>query len=302
MSTLSPASKRLTSSVWPTSKAVASSTTELAHVAHAGQALELAQPGLGQRAWRCPRRPGRRCSRRARACAAAVTVLGFDGHHGDRHHRAVLREDLGHADLAAEDSDAWLAHILISMSTPAASAESHQGVDRLGRGVEDVDEPLVGADLELLPAVLVDERRTQDGELLDTRRQRHRADDVRAGALGRLHDLERRLVQQPVVVCLEADPDPLPCHQAQDLGDGAGAHGVATFADGEALGRLEGDGGDELDVHLDVVAGDDHLGATVELDGPGDVGGAQVELRAGSRCRRGYGGRPPPWSGRTPGP
>src|SRR5687768_17194208 len=37
-------------------------------------------------------------------------------------------------------------------------AESHQGVHRLRRGVEDVDEPLVRADLELLPAVLVDER------------------------------------------------------------------------------------------------------------------------------------------------
>ena len=30
--------------------------------------------------------------------------------------------------------------------------------------------------------------------------------------------------------------------------------------------------------HLDVVAGHDHLGATLEPDGPGDVGGAQVEL------------------------
>src|SRR4051794_16293868 len=93
--------------------------------------------------------------------------------------------------------------------------ESHQGVDRLGRGVEDVDEPLVGADLELLPAVLVDERRTQDRVLLDTRRQRHGADNIRARTLGRLHDLEGGLVQQPVVVCLEADPDPLPRHQAR---------------------------------------------------------------------------------------
>jgi len=42
--------------------------------------------------------------------------------------------------------------------------ESHQGVDRLRRGLQDVDEPLVSADLELLPAVLVDERRPEDGE------------------------------------------------------------------------------------------------------------------------------------------
>src|ERR1700751_787863 len=59
--------------------------------------------------------------------------------------------------------------------------EPHQRVDRLRAGIQDVDEPLVGADLELLPAVLVDEREPQDGELLDARGQRHGADDIRAG-------------------------------------------------------------------------------------------------------------------------
>src|SRR5688572_13864813 len=91
-------------------------------------------------------------------------------------------------------------------------AESHQGVDRLRARIQDVDKPLVGADLELLAGVLVDERGTQDGELLDPGRERHRTDDVRAGALRRLHDLGRRLVEQSVVVGLEADPDPLLCH------------------------------------------------------------------------------------------
>src|ERR1700690_4100482 len=80
--------------------------------------------------------------------------------------------------------------------------EAHQGVDRLGRRVEDVDEALVRADLELLPAVLVDERRAEHGELLDPRRERDRADDVGAGSLGSLDDLGRRLVQQAVVVRL----------------------------------------------------------------------------------------------------
>src|SRR3989337_1434394 len=70
--------------------------------------------------------------------------------------------------------------------------ESHQGVHRLGRGVEDVDEPLVGADLELLAAVLVDERGAQDRELLDPGGQRDRTDDIGAGALGGLHDLGGR--------------------------------------------------------------------------------------------------------------
>src|SRR6185312_10501483 len=51
-----------------------------------------------------------------------------------------------------------------------------------------------------------------------------------------------------------------------DADDGAGTDGPATLADGEALADLDGDRGDELDAHLDVVAG--------------HVGRAQVELRA----------------------
>src|SRR4051794_3018550 len=66
---------------------------------------------------------------------------------------------------------------------------------------------------------------------------------------------------------------------AQDLCDRAGTDGVAALADGEALAGLERDRGDQLDVHVDVVAGHDHLGAAGQADGPGDVRGAQVELR-----------------------
>src|SRR6185503_2163159 len=64
-----------------------------------------------------------------------------------------------------------------------------------------------------------------------------------------------------------------------DADDGAGADGPAALADGEALADLEGDRGDQLDGHLDVVAGHDHLGPVGQADGPGHVGGAQVELR-----------------------
>ena len=60
--------------------------------------------------------------------------------------------------------------------------------------------------------------------------------------------------------------------------DGAGADGAAALADGEALADLEGDRGDQLDRHLDVVAGHDHLGAVGQPDRARDVGGAQVEL------------------------
>src|SRR5688500_7046253 len=63
------------------------------------------------------------------------------------------------------------------------------------------------------------------------------------------------------------------------LGDRAGPHRVAALADGEALAGLQSDGRDQLDVHVDVVAGHHHLRAAGQADRPGDVGGAQVELR-----------------------
>src|SRR5437868_15524948 len=64
------------------------------------------------------------------------------------------------------------------------------------------------------------------------------------------------------------------------FGDDAGADGAAALADGEAEALLEGDGLDELDGHLDVVAGHDHLDALGEGDVAGDVGGADVALGA----------------------
>src|SRR5829696_9571497 len=63
-----------------------------------------------------------------------------------------------------------------------------------------------------------------------------------------------------------------------DAGDGAGADGPAALADGEALADLERDRGDQLDAHLDVVAGHHHLGPLGQADVAGDVGRPEVEL------------------------
>jgi len=52
------------------------------------------------------------------------------------------------------------------------------------------------------------------------------------------------------------------------------------FADREALGLLHGDRDDQIDVDADIVAGHDHLDALGQLDDAGDIGGAEVELRA----------------------
>src|SRR4030081_1336493 len=62
--------------------------------------------------------------------------------------------------------------------------ELHQRIHRLRRRIDDIEQALVRAHLELLTALFVDVRRTVDRELLDFRRQRDRAAHLRAGALG----------------------------------------------------------------------------------------------------------------------
>src|SRR5688572_26096400 len=91
----------------------------------------------------------------------------------------------------------------------------HQRVHRLVGGIDDVHQPQVGAHLELLARLLVDVRRAQQVEALPARRQRHRALHHRAGALGGVDDLQRRLVDQAVVERLQPDADLLTfyrCH------------------------------------------------------------------------------------------
>src|SRR2546430_17173979 len=64
------------------------------------------------------------------------------------------------------------------------------------------------------------------------------------------------------------------------LGRHTGSDRAATFTDGEAHPLLDRDRGDELDLHVDVVAWHHHLGALGQLDLAGHVRGADVELRA----------------------
>src|SRR5580704_13823305 len=64
-----------------------------------------------------------------------------------------------------------------------------------------------------------------------------------------------------------------------DLGNPAGTDRVAALPDREQEAFLHRDGLDQLDPHLGVVTGHDHLGALGEVNHPGDVRGAEVELR-----------------------
>src|SRR3954471_18453286 len=85
--------------------------------------------------------------------------------------------------------------------------EALERVDRLRRWVVDVDQPLVGADLEVLARVLVLERRADHAVDVLLRGQGHRTGHARAGARRRLDDLLRGRLDRGVVVGLQADAD-----------------------------------------------------------------------------------------------
>src|SRR5579859_5893443 len=91
--------------------------------------------------------------------------------------------------------------------------ESHQRVHGLGGWLQHVDQSLVGAHLELLPRVLVDERAADHREALDPGGQRDGAGDHRPRALRGLNDLLCRLIQDLVIEGLQSDPDALLRHR-----------------------------------------------------------------------------------------
>ena len=63
-----------------------------------------------------------------------------------------------------------------------------------------------------------------------------------------------------------------------NLDNNAGTDSAATLTDSEAQALLDCDRGDELDLHVDVIAGHAHLSAFGKGDDAGNVGGAEIEL------------------------
>jgi len=84
-------------------------------------------------------------------------------------------------------------------------------VNGFGCRFNDIEQALVGANLELLHRFLIDVRRAVHGELLDSGREGDRSCDLRSGALGGFNDLGRGGVENPVVERLETYPDFLGC-------------------------------------------------------------------------------------------
>ena len=75
-----------------------------------------------------------------------------------------------------------------------------QRVHGLARGLRDIDDPLVRANLELLPRLLVDVGRPIHRVTFDLRRKRYGTDDLRSGPFRRLDDLGRRSIENMMIV------------------------------------------------------------------------------------------------------
>src|SRR5918997_4417180 len=97
--------------------------------------------------------------------------------------------------------------------------ESLERVDRLRRGLKDVDQPLVRADLEVLARVLVLERGADHAVDVLLGRQGHGPGHRGAGAHGRVDDLLGRRLDRRVVVGLEPDADLVLRERCHVLGD-----------------------------------------------------------------------------------
>src|SRR5450759_1469288 len=85
--------------------------------------------------------------------------------------------------------------------------ELHDRVHPLLGWLEDVEQALVGADLELLARLLIHVRGTQHAVLVLDRGQRNRARDLCAGASRGFHDLAGALVEHAIVVSFQPDPN-----------------------------------------------------------------------------------------------
>ena len=62
------------------------------------------------------------------------------------------------------------------------------------------------------------------------------------------------------------------------LGNDAGSDGPSALTDSETESLFASYGGDELDGHINVIAGAAHVNALGKLDDTGNVGGSEIEL------------------------
>ena len=139
-----------------------------------------------------------------------VARAGLDDRH--RHGGAVLGEDPGHAELAANESVGHGYSTLISTSTPAGRSSLVSASIVWGRESWMSSRRLCVRSSNCSRLFLSTCGLTQHRPPLGLDRQRDRARHLRPGLFRRAHDVRRGLVQHHVVERLEADPD-LACHR-----------------------------------------------------------------------------------------
>ena len=67
---------------------------------------------------------------------------------------------------------------------------------------------------------------------------------------------------------------------SKNLSNNARTNGTATLTDSETKTLLASDRSDELNVHINVIAGTAHLNVSGKIDDTGNVGSSEVELRS----------------------
>src|SRR6202011_6017750 len=168
-----------------------------------------------------------------RAVTQHLTIAKLQ--HGDRDMLAGLRKDPRHPDLLCDHSGAHrrasCSFCPLRLRTGAENleldfdvnaggeVELHQRVHGLRRRIDNVEKTLVRAHLELLAALLVDMRRTVDGELLDAGRQRNWSANLGTGPFRRVHDLTRRRIENSMVERLETYANILAVHCRSFFGE-----------------------------------------------------------------------------------
>ena len=157
----------------------------------------------------------------------SVVFLGLNLHYGagtrfddgDGYDFAVRRKNLAHAEFLSDDCFIHVKFILLLFPSELdgninarRKVEFHKGIDRLGGGVEYVNQTLVCSEFELLAAVLVLVSGAQNGHYLLLGGKGNRAGNFRAGLLHGLNNLFRRKVDEIVIVRFELDSDFLSSH------------------------------------------------------------------------------------------
>ncbi|MEY4165705.1 MAG: hypothetical protein RL419_1547, partial [Actinomycetota bacterium] len=133
-----------------------------------------------------------------------------------------------------------------------------QRVDGLGIRIDDVDETLVDAHLEVLSRVLVDVRSADDREAVLVGRQRNGSTHSGGGTSDGLDDFARRLVDDLVIKRLEADADTAVSHVDRyllldDLRDATRTNSATTLTNSKTKTLIHSNRLTQLNSHRDIV-------------------------------------------------